>query len=62
MPFSTERIELIKARIKERLDSGLANDWELSFLKNMEVLSKCYGSKTRLSDAQQVTEIGKHKF
>lgn len=52
MPFSTERTELIKVRIKERLNSGLANDWELSFLNNMEVLFNRYGSKTRLSDAQ----------
>jgi len=52
MPFSTERTELIKARIKERLKSGLANEWELSFLNNMEVLFSRYGNKTRLSNAQ----------
>ena len=52
MPFSTERTEFIKARIQERLNSGLANQWEQSFLTNMKERFDRYGQKTRLSDAQ----------
>jgi endonuclease YncB( thermonuclease family) len=52
MPFSPERIELIKARIAERLVSGRSNEWEASFLNNMAARFNRYGTKTRLSDAQ----------
>lgn len=34
MPFSPERIEFIKSCISERLESGLSNEWEVSFLTN----------------------------
>lgn len=52
MPFTTERTELIKAGIRAKLDSGSANDWEKSFLENMEALFLRDGSRTRLSKAQ----------
>lgn len=35
MPFSPERTKEIQSRIDARLQSGQANDWEVSFLTNM---------------------------
>ncbi len=52
MPFSAERIEFIKSCISERLESGLSNEWEVSFLTNMAARLSRHGTKTRLSDAQ----------
>ena len=52
MPFSLQRTELIQRRIIERLESGLSNEWELSFLTNMAERFDRNGTKTRLSEAQ----------
>lgn len=52
MAFSSERTELIKRRIAERLASGQSNDWEVSFLTNMAERFDRYGTKTTLSKAQ----------
>jgi hypothetical protein len=52
MPFSPERTSLIKARIQEQLESGKLNDWEETFLKEMEARFAAYGGRTRLSGPQ----------
>ncbi len=52
MPFSKERTELILSRIRGKLDSNSVNDWERSFLQNMEALFLRHGPKTSLSKAQ----------
>lgn len=52
MPFSKERTELILSRIRGKLDSDSVNDWEQSFLQNMEALFLRHGPKTSLSKAQ----------
>lgn len=52
MPFSKERRELILSRIRGKLDSDSVNDWERSFLQNMEALFLRHGPKTSLSKAQ----------
>ncbi|KIN68049.1 SH3 domain-containing protein [Sulfitobacter donghicola] len=52
MPFSKERTELILSRIRGKLDSDSVNDWEQSFLQNMEALFLRHGPKTNLSKAQ----------
>jgi hypothetical protein len=52
MPFTKERTELIRARIRAKLDSNSSNDWEKSFLENMEVKFLRNGSTTNLSTAQ----------
>lgn len=52
MPFSPERTKEIQLRIDARLQSGQANDWEVSFLTNMAERFQKYGANTRLSKAQ----------
>jgi endonuclease YncB( thermonuclease family) len=52
MPFSPERTKEIQSRINARLQSGQANDWEVSFLTNMSERFQKYGTNTRLSKAQ----------
>lgn len=52
MPFSKERTELILSRIRGKLDSDSVNDWERSFLQNMEGLFLRHGPRTSLSKAQ----------
>lgn len=52
MPFSPERTKEIQSRIEARLRSGQLNNWENSFLTNMDKLFRQHGPKTRLSDAQ----------
>ena len=52
MPFSPERTQEIQSRIDARLQSGQANDWEVSFLTNMAARFQKYGADTRLSKAQ----------
>jgi endonuclease YncB( thermonuclease family) len=52
MPFSPDRTKEIQLRIDARLQSGQANDWELSFLTNMAARFQKYGTDTRLSKAQ----------
>jgi endonuclease YncB( thermonuclease family) len=52
MPFSPERTKEIQSRIDARLQSGQANDWEVSFLTNMAARFQKYGADTRLSKAQ----------
>lgn len=52
MPFSPDRTKEIQSRIDARLQSGQANDWEVSFLTNMAARFQQYGTETRLSKAQ----------
>ena len=52
MPFSPDRTKEIQSRINARLQSGQANDWEVSFLGNMAARFQKYGGDTRLSKAQ----------
>lgn len=52
MPFSPDRTKEIQSRIDARLQSGQANDWEVSFLGNMAERFQKYGTNTRLSKAQ----------
>jgi SH3-like domain-containing protein len=52
MPFSPDRTKEIQSRIDARLQSGQANDWEVSFLTNMAERFQKYGTNTRLSKAQ----------
>jgi endonuclease YncB( thermonuclease family) len=52
MPFSPDRTKEIQSRIDARLQSGQANDWEVSFLTNMAERFQKYGADTRLSKAQ----------
>lgn len=52
MPFSPERTKEIQSRIDARLQSGQANEWEMSFLTNMAERFQRYGTETRLSKAQ----------
>ena len=52
MPFSPDRTKEIQSRIDARLQSGQANDWEVSFLTNMAARFQKYGTETRLSEAQ----------
>lgn len=52
MPFSPERTELIKSRLRQKLLTDGLNDWERSFLKNIEARFEASGTRTRLSDAQ----------
>lgn len=52
MPFSPKRAKEIQARIDARLNSGRANDWEVSFLTNMAERFHRHGTQTRLSKAQ----------
>ena len=52
MPFSPDCTNEIQSRIDARLQSGQANDWEVSFLTNMAARFQKYGTNTRLSKAQ----------
>jgi len=52
MPFSPDRTKEIQSRIDARLRSGLASDWEVSFLKNTDERFQRHGTETRLSKAQ----------
>ncbi|MDE0591592.1 SH3 domain-containing protein [Halocynthiibacter sp. C4] len=52
MPFSQERTELIQNRLTERLSRDDLNDWERSFLTDMEKRFSLYGARTRLSARQ----------
>ena len=52
MSFSPERSKEIQSRIDARLQSGQANDWEVSFLTSMAARFQKYGTDTRLSKAQ----------
>lgn len=52
MPFSKERTQLIKTKLKERLEDDTLNKWEREFLANMSDLFDRFGESTRLSDAQ----------
>lgn len=55
MPFSKERTLIIKSRIRERLDAGVNNDWELSFLNSMRERFEHFDTKTQLSEKQYRT-------
>ncbi len=55
MPFSPERTKEFQTRINARLQSGQANDCEVSFLTNMAARFQRYGTNTRLSKAQYVS-------
>ena len=52
MPFSQDRTELIKERIRQALATGGGSAWDASFLRDMKVKFDRYGTGTRLSDAQ----------
>lgn len=52
MPFSEERTAEIQIRIRSRLDQHNVNDWERSFLSNMDNMFAKDGTRTRLSKAQ----------
>lgn len=52
MPFSKERTQLIKTKLKERLEDDTLNKWKREFLANMSDLFDRFGESTRLSDAQ----------
>ena len=52
MPFSSDRTKEIQARIDAHLQSGRANDWEVSFLTKIAERFQRYGTETRLSKAQ----------
>lgn len=52
MPFSQERTNLIKTKLRDRLENGDANEWERSFFSDMLDRFDRYGPKTRLTSAQ----------
>lgn len=52
MPFSTERTNLILAKLRDRLENGTPNAWERSFFTNMLGRFERDGPKTHLSKAQ----------
>ncbi|WP_108814369.1 SH3 domain-containing protein [Loktanella sp. Alg231-35] len=52
MPFSLERTKQIEAEIQNLLTSNRLNDWERSFLGNMQSRFAKTGPKTRLSNPQ----------
>jgi len=52
MPFSLERTELIKEKLSDRLTNASLNDWERSFLTDMQTKFDLHGSRTRLTTAQ----------
>ncbi|MPQ95670.1 SH3 domain-containing protein [Thioclava sp. JE_KL1] len=52
MPFSAERTELIKRRLDERLEARTLNEWERSFLADMQARFRRYGGRTKLSERQ----------
>jgi endonuclease YncB( thermonuclease family) len=55
MPFSKERTQNIKSQIRERLEAGGHNDWELNFLNSMRERFERFDTKTRLSEKQYRT-------
>jgi len=66
MPFSPERTALIQARLNERLSKDELNEWERSFLTDMEKRFALYGMRTRLSERQyqklhSLLDIPKHE-
>lgn len=52
MPFTKERTQEIKAKLKARLEGDTRNQWERDFLSSMSGLFDRFGERTRLSDAQ----------
>ena len=52
MPFSQDRTELIKDRIRQTLATGGGSAWDASFLRDMKAKFDRYGTGTRLSDTQ----------
>lgn len=52
MPFTSERTTQIQALIRSRLEQNNVNDWERSFLSNMEAKFVKDGIRTSLSKAQ----------
>lgn len=52
MPFTSERTTQIRALIRSRLEQNNVNDWERSFLSNMEAKFAKDGTRTSLSKAQ----------
>lgn len=52
MPFSRERTQLIKEKLRDCIKSGSSNQWEQSFFMNMIERFNRDGEKTRLSTAQ----------
>lgn len=52
MPFSAERTTEIQSRIRSRLERQNVNDWERSFLSNMDAKFTKDGTRTSLSEAQ----------
>lgn len=52
MPFTKERTQEIKAKLKARLEGDVRNQWERDFLSNMSGIFDRFGERTRLSDAQ----------
>ena len=52
MPFSTPRVDLILVRIRERLATTSLNEWERTFLTDMEVRLGQHREQTRLSGPQ----------
>lgn len=52
MPFTPERPHLIQTRINDKLSTSRLDDWQRSFLTNMQNAFAKYGPKTRLTAAQ----------
>ena len=52
MPFSADRTAEIQSRIRSRLERKNVNDWERSFLSNMDAKFAKDGTRTNLSKAQ----------
>lgn len=52
MPFTPERTIQIQTLIRSRLEQNRVNDWERSFLSNMEAKFEKDGTRTSLSKAQ----------
>lgn len=52
MPFTSERTTQIQALIRSRLEQNNVNDWERSFLSNMDAKFAKDGTRTSLSKAQ----------
>lgn len=52
MPFSAERTAEIQSRIRSRLERQNVNDWERSFLSNMDAKFAKDGTRARLSKPQ----------
>lgn len=52
MPFSTDRTTEIRTLIRSQLERQDLNEWEQSFLTNMDARFAKYGTRTSLSKAQ----------